>query len=76
MKRKSSIIIAFIVFGIVSSSAQDLQSLQLPPPQKEIGKPLMQALNLRQSSRSFDSKALSLQEISNIMWAAYGITRP
>jgi SagB-type dehydrogenase family enzyme len=52
------------------------ESIQLPPPQTEIGMPLMQALNLRQTSRSFDSKPLPLQELSNILWAADGINRP
>lgn len=36
----------------------------------------MQALKLRQSSRSFDSKPLPLQELSNLLWAADGINRP
>ena len=35
----------------------------------------MQALKLRQTSRSFDSKALPLQELSNLLWAANGINR-
>ena len=49
--------------------------LHLTSPQTEIGKPLMQALKLRQTSRSFDSKALPLQELSNLLWAANGINR-
>jgi SagB-type dehydrogenase family enzyme len=56
--------------------AQELKPIQLPPPQTEIGKPLMQALKLRQTSRSFDSKPLPLQELSNLLWAADGINRP
>jgi SagB-type dehydrogenase family enzyme len=56
--------------------AQELKPIQLPPPQTDIGKPLMQALKLRQSSRSFDSKPLPLRELSNLLWAADGINRP
>jgi len=56
--------------------AQELRPIQLPPPQMDLGKPLMQALKLRQSSRSFDRKPLSMQEISNLLWAADGINRP
>jgi SagB-type dehydrogenase family enzyme len=59
-----------------SGFAQELKPIQLPPPQTEIGKPLMQALKLRQSSRSFDSKPLPRQELSNLLWAADGINRP
>jgi SagB-type dehydrogenase family enzyme len=36
----------------------------------------MQVLKLRQSSRNFDTKLLPLQELSNLLWAAYGINRP
>jgi SagB-type dehydrogenase family enzyme len=35
----------------------------------------MQTLKLRQSSRNFDSKQLPTQELSNLLWAAYGINR-
>ena len=56
--------------------ADNLKPIQLPPPQTEIGKPLMQVLKQRQSSRSFDSKPLPPQELSNLLWAADGINRP
>lgn len=65
-----------LITVVAISIAQDLKTLQLPPPQTDIGKPLMQALKLRQSSRSFDSKPLPLQELSNLLWAANGISRP
>ena len=57
-------------------AAQEVAPVQLPLPQKEAGKPLMQALALRQSSREFDPKPLPLQELSNLLWAADGINRP
>jgi SagB-type dehydrogenase family enzyme len=62
-------------FWISFSFAQKPDSIQLPPPQTEIGKPLMQVLKLRQSSRSFEITALPVQELSNILWAANGINR-
>jgi SagB-type dehydrogenase family enzyme len=68
----------FLVFAIclyITSPAQEIKSIQLPAPQKDIGKPLMQVLNLRQSSRSFTTTKLPMQEISNILWAAFGINR-
>lgn len=58
----------------VSACAQD-KAVKLPAPQKEIGKPLMQALSLRQSTRTFSPQALSMQEMSNLLWAAFGINR-
>jgi len=36
----------------------------------------MEAFQLRKSQRSFSSKELTPQQISNLLWAAYGINRP
>jgi len=69
-------IVTVFLFGFSLASAQDLKPIQLPQPQTEIGKPLMQVFKLRASSRSFDTKPLPLQELSNLLWAAYGINRP
>lgn len=49
--------------------------ITLPAPDKIGGKPLMQCLSERSSSRDFSSKELTLQEISNLLWAANGINR-
>ncbi len=72
----SRFILLLILFKQTVLFSQELTSVNLPPPQTEIGKPLMQALKLRQTSRSFDSKPLPLQELSNLLWAANGINRP
>jgi nitroreductase len=55
---------------------QELKPIQLPAPETKIGKPLMECLQLRQSSRNFASTPLPVQELSNILWAAAGINRP
>jgi SagB-type dehydrogenase family enzyme len=75
---KHSIIFPLIlsIFSFTTCIAQNSSPIQLPPAQTEIGKPLMQSLKLRQSSRSFDTKPLPAQELSNLLWAAYGINRP
>ena len=54
--------------------AQDV--IQLPMPNKTGGKPIMQALNERSSSRDFIDKDLTEQQLSDLLWAAYGINRP
>ena len=72
---KIAILILFCA-GYSISVAQELKPIKLPAPQTEIGKPLMQALKLRSSSRSFSSKPLPLQDLSNLLWAADGINRP
>jgi SagB-type dehydrogenase family enzyme len=76
MKKNICALLLLFTFVVFASHAQDSKSIQLPSPQTEIGKPLMQALKLRQSARVFDSKALPLQELSNLLWAAAGINRP
>ena len=79
MTRSQKFLLAMLVVGGVFKAAfvfaDDLKPIQLPPPQTEIGKPLMQALKLRQTSRSFDTKPLPRQELSNLLWAADGINR-
>ena len=52
------------------------QSLDLPAPQKTGGMPLMDALAKRSTSRAFDTKELSRQQLSSLLWAALGINRP
>lgn len=59
-----------------SFSGQEPQDIQLPKPQTEGGKPLMQAFMLRQSSREFSAEKLPLQVLSNLLWAADGVNRP
>ncbi|MDA8126152.1 MAG: nitroreductase family protein [Deltaproteobacteria bacterium] len=58
------------------SFAQEMKPLPLPPPQKEGGKPLMEALQARQSAQAFSPEKLSPQGLSNLLWAAAGINRP
>lgn len=54
--------------------AEDLKSL--PAPRKEAGRPLMQALQARRSTRAYSQRPLSAQVLSDLLWAAYGINRP
>jgi len=58
----------------VLSHAQ--QPIQLPQPTRTGGKPLMDCLNQRRSVREYSDKALELQQISDLLWAADGINRP
>jgi nitroreductase len=58
----------------VAGRAQGVKAL--PAPRKEIGKPVMQALQLRRSIREFSPRPLPPQVLSDLLWAAYGINRP
>ena len=57
--------------------AQELEPIKLLKPQMDRGKPLMQVLKDRKSTRdNYDNKQLPLQELSNLLWAAFGVNRP
>lgn len=51
-------------------------AIVLPPPRREGGLPLMQALARRQSQREFAPDPLEPQTLSDLLWAAAGVNRP
>ncbi|MBN2601549.1 MAG: SagB/ThcOx family dehydrogenase [Candidatus Marinimicrobia bacterium] len=67
------ILIAVIIGLIVPLTARDIQLLR---PKFEKGTTLQEALQKRQTDRSFSDKELSLQQLSNLLWAADGVNRP
>jgi SagB-type dehydrogenase family enzyme len=56
--------------------AQEIKPVPLPAPQTDKGRPLMQALKDRKSTRTFSSEKLPVQVLSNLLWAAFGVNRP
>lgn len=56
--------------------AQQLKPIQLPTPQSTGGKPLMQTLAERKTTRAFRDAPLSEQTLANLLWAAFGVNRP
>ena len=48
---------------------------KLPTPQKDLDFPLMKALENRRSIRKWKDSSLSNQDLSNLLWAACGITK-
>ncbi|MEN6386986.1 MAG: SagB/ThcOx family dehydrogenase [Phycisphaerales bacterium] len=58
-----------------NSKSAEIKSIDLPKPVMTGGKPLMEALKDRKSSREFSSEKLPLQVLSNLLWAANGINR-
>lgn len=46
----------------------------LPQPEQSGGKPLMEVLKQRRSNREFSNKAIDEQTLSNLLWAAYGVS--
>lgn len=52
-----------------------IQAEVLPAPNTTGGKPLMQVMKERKSSRDYqENQSVSKQDLSNMLWAAWGIT--
>ncbi len=68
--------IALTLLLCSAAGAQEMQRIVLPAPDKQGGMPLMQALALRSTSRSFADRELPEQVLSDLLWAATGINRP
>lgn len=80
MKR---IVLATAVFLLFSAGlfhapvfGQGLAAITLPAPRTDGGVPLMKALRDRHSTRKFSSAPLSPEQLSDLLWAAFGINRP
>ncbi len=56
--------------------ADAARSITLPAPRRHGGKPLVEALMLRQSQREFAPGPLTPQQLADLLWAAAGINRP
>jgi hypothetical protein len=78
MRRKILAFVGLLLFmGPSLSSAQEPKVIKLPEPQTEGGRPLMQVLKARQTSREFGPETkLPMQVLSNLLWAADGVNRP
>lgn len=71
---KKTILSLSLLLGLVSANAQDIK---LPNPEtNQKSMSVVEALKTRHSVRNFDSsKELSNQQLSNLCWAACGMTR-
>ncbi|MBE0678951.1 MAG: nitroreductase family protein, partial [Bacteroidales bacterium] len=72
LKIHSSVLILTLILLPAMAESQDII---LPAPAKSGGKPLMDALNERGSSRSFSNEELTMQQMSDLLWAAWGFNR-
>jgi nitroreductase len=54
----------------------DTGAIELPAPRQSGGKPLIEALKLRRSTREYSDRPLPTQVLSDLLWSAFGINRP
>jgi len=75
MIKKVIVSLCIFAFSTVFFIANS-QDIMRPLSDKSGGKPLMQALNERQSVRTFTKDNLTLNQLSDLLWAGWGINRP
>jgi len=78
LRRRAVALFALVAltWALPALSAQDLKPIELPKPDITGGKPLMQTLAERKTTRAFRDQALPPQTLSNLLWAAFGVNRP
>ena len=76
MRELLCVIVAGVCCGSSTVWGQALPPVPLPKPQTSGGKPLMQALSERKTSREMRMEKLPVQLLSNLLWAAFGVNRP
>ena len=76
-RREANIgLVATTAIAATSGLAWAQESLDLPQPRSEGGRPLIEALRLRRSIREYSTRPLMAQVLSDLLWAAFGINRP
>ncbi|MBN2414131.1 SagB/ThcOx family dehydrogenase [candidate division KSB1 bacterium] len=73
---KGCLLLTVIFIFPLFAFAQEPEPIQLLKPRMDGGKPLMHVLQERHSTREYSSEKLSLQTLSELLWAAFGINRP
>ena len=59
-----------------ASRAQASERIELNAPDLRRGLPFMATLSVKASAREWSDRELTLQDLSDLMWAANGINRP
>jgi len=72
---KQSLFYCLLLAIVNNSAAQIPETIVLNKPDMERQTTLMQALLLRASATEFDTTDISLQDLSDLLWAANGINR-
>jgi nitroreductase len=75
MKGRNILMMAAVCAAGAGVFAQEETVVKLPEPDKAGGKPLIQALDERKSTRAFSDKEISMETLSSLLWAGFGVNR-
>lgn len=71
------VIFALILFAVTSfGEAAELKTIKLDHPDKNRGLSFMETLSVKASALEWSERSLSLQDLSDLLWAANGLNRP
>jgi SagB-type dehydrogenase family enzyme len=71
-----SILLSALLASAALWAADSAGIKPLPAPKMTGGKPLMEALKERKSIRDYKTDTLTDQQLSDLLWAAFGMNRP
>jgi SagB-type dehydrogenase family enzyme len=75
-RRRFALALPMAAVAYATNPAAAQTNTQLPKADMKAGMPLMEALAKRRSQRSFADKPLSSEQMSRLLWAAFGVNRP
>ncbi|MDZ4058804.1 MAG: hypothetical protein U1D64_02050, partial [Bacteroidales bacterium] len=75
-----TLFLSLFLLLFISAKSQDnvakIVEYNLPSPSLKGSLSIEETLNSRRSRRSFEDGGVSVADLSQILWAAYGVTRP
>ncbi len=72
----AALVASVVLAAAPALAAEEPKLIALPPPRSKGGKPLIEALALRRSTREYSDRPLPQQVLSDLLWAAFGVNRP
>ena len=79
LSKKLALLLLFVFLFANSSIAKPKAKTpyrRLPPPRTKGGRPLLDVLSSRKTTREFSERTLTNQLLSDLLWAAAGVNRP
>ncbi|HNX36811.1 MAG TPA: SagB/ThcOx family dehydrogenase [Candidatus Cloacimonadota bacterium] len=63
------------MISTLPETREEKDGIELPPPRLDSDVSVEKAMNQRRSVRGYKNEPLSLQDVSQILWSAYGVTQ-